>query len=130
VVALGINVMAPGFRDTLIGALCRDLVPARARALALAPVAAPLDTFPGYYVGGGDGWVRVAGTRGALELEIGASRMPGRLRARLVRRGRHIDLESDLPHLAVGLAATPEQIPMLMVGLTAFKRVRVSAGSR
>lgn len=125
VVALALNVLAPGFRDALLAAICRDLVPAEREPAATVGV--PLDAFVGDYRGSGDGFIRARGTADLLELEIGSRRTPRRLRAQILRNGHDLTLDADLPHLAIGLSAPNGSDPWLMLGLTAFGRSALTA---
>lgn len=147
VIAIGINAMVPALRDTLVSALAADCVPrhdpgrgataagrpalwhgaSRARAVP----GAALETFAGDYIGARGAWIRARKVNDeALGLEIGVAGVPGRLHARVLDRGAEVELEAEVPQLALGLAVPAPGTRCLMLGLTAFKRVGVCTDSR
>lgn len=127
-VAVGLNAFVPHLRDLILATVCASLKePQGGESTEPPPIA--LAELAGVYRGNGGKVVYAERRNGRLLCAIGHDKTPHTLKAELEAddEGRWT-LHSPAPHLSVGALREPGSgAPVLMVGLSALKRIEPGA---
>ncbi|MGB7214663.1 MAG: serine hydrolase domain-containing protein [Gammaproteobacteria bacterium] len=123
-VAVGINAQQRYLRDLVIGRICETLASA-ASAPQAAPADFPFEDVVGEYHGARNDRLFADVDDGRLVLVLESGAMPMKLRAEIIRApdGRLV-LSSPAPDLSVGVFRTDDDDFGIMIGVSAYRRVR------
>ena len=125
-VAVGVNAQQRYLRDLVIGRICETLAGAGTEdASATPPPDFDLEDAAGEYHGARNDRLLVDVDDGRLAIVLESGALPMKIRAEVVRgpEGRLV-LSSPLPELAVGLFRTDDDDFGIMIGVSAYRRVR------
>src|SRR5690606_38097267 len=125
-VAVGVNAQQRYLRDLVIGRICETLAGAGTEdASPTPPPDFDLEDAAGEYHGARNDRLLVDVDDGRLAIVLESGALPMKIRAEVVRgpEGRLV-LSSPLPELAVGLFRTDDDDFGIMIGVSAYRRVR------